>query len=283
MAGYTLDCRGTLIALDRPRIMGILNVTDDSFYKGSRTPGVNAALEKAEEMLREGADFLDVGGQSTRPASRALDASEETDRVLPVIEALVRRFPEARVSVDTYHSGVARAAVAAGACMVNDVSAGHMDPDMLPVVGALRVPYVAMHMRGTPQTMQQDTYYEDITQSVIRYLADANRKATDNGVLDVLIDPGLGFGKTVADNFRLLYQLDLLALVGRPIVVGLSRKSMVYKTLGTTPEQALNGTTALHMAALLKGVHILRVHDVAPALEVVRLAAALQGIIVPVV
>lgn len=273
--GYTLDCKGKLVTLDRPHIMGILNATNDSFYVGSLVNEASA-VDRAGHMLEEGADFLDVGGQSTRPGSRALDAAEETDRVLPVVEALLRHFPDVLVSVDTYHSGVARAAVEAGAVLVNDVSAGHLDPRMLETVAALRVPYVAMHMRGTPQTMQQDLHYDDVTGEVCTYLAEAAVKARDAGILDVILDPGFGFGKTAAGNFRLLDELDRLAILDRPLLVGLSRKSMVYKTLRTTPEHALNGTTALHMIALLKGAHILRVHDVAPAVEVVRLAKALS-------
>lgn len=268
--GYTLDCKGQLITLDRPHIMGILNATEDSFYAGSIV-STASAVDRAGRMLEEGADFLDIGGQSTRPGSRALDAAEETDRVLPVVEALRQHFPRALLSVDTYHTGVARAAVEAGAVMVNDVSAGHLDPLMMATVAALRVPYVAMHLRGTPQTMQQDPHYDDVTGEVFTYLAEATRKANTAGIVDVIVDPGFGFGKTSAHNFRLLGELDRLAILERPLLVGLSRKSMVYKTLGVTPEQALNGTTALHMVALIKGAHILRVHDVAPAREVVRL------------
>jgi dihydropteroate synthase len=268
--GYTLDCKGQLITLDRPHIMGILNATEDSFFSGSLVSAASA-VDRAGRMLEGGADFLDIGGQSTRPGSRALDAAEETDRVLPVVEALLQHFPRALLSVDTYHSGVARAAVEAGAVLVNDVSGGHLDPQMMATVAALRVPYVAMHLRGTPQTMQQDPHYDDVTAEVFTYLAEAARRATETGIMDVIVDPGFGFGKTSAHNFRLLGELDRLAILERPILVGLSRKSMIYKTLGITPEQALNGTTALHMAALLAGAHILRVHDVAPAREVVRL------------
>jgi dihydropteroate synthase len=288
-----LDCKGQLILLDRPRLMGILNATEDSFFADSRVGvatggisgapsggaplGVSSAVDRAGRMLEEGADFLDVGGQSTRPGSRALDAAEETDRVLPVIEALVKHYPHALLSVDTYHSGVARAAVEAGAVMVNDISAGDLDPRMLETVATLRVPYIAMHMRGTPQTMQQEAHYDDVTGEVLSYLATAAHRAQQAGIIDVVVDPGLGFGKTIAHNYTLLRQLDKLAMLDRPLLVGLSRKSMVYKTLGTTADHALNGTTALHMAALLKGVHILRVHDVGAAREVVRLWQALQA------
>ncbi|HTJ12903.1 MAG TPA: dihydropteroate synthase [Dinghuibacter sp.] len=280
-SGYTLDCKGVLAGLDRPRVMGILNATDDSFFAASRvrvnTERASAPVDLAGRMLEEGADFLDVGGQSTRPGSRALSAAEETDRVLPVIEAIVRHYPAALVSVDTYHSGVARAAVRAGAAMVNDISAGLFDPSMLSTVAALRVPYIAMHMQGTPQTMQADPHYGDVALEVCDFLADAAHRAVAAGIHDVVLDPGFGFGKTLSHNYTLLSELDRLSVLGRPLLVGVSRKSMIYKTLGVTPEAALNGTTALHMAALLKGAHILRVHDVAPAVEVVRLWEALGG------
>lgn len=269
---YTLDCKGKLVPLDRPRVMGILNATDDSFFAGSRV-GINT--EMAGRMLEEGADFLDVGGQSTRPGSRALEASEETNRVLPVIEAILRHYPTALISVDTYHSAVARAAVRAGAAMVNDISAGRFDPDMLATVAALRVPYVAMHMQGTPQTMQTDPHYGDVALEVCDFLAEAAHRAVAAGIHDVVVDPGFGFGKTIAQNYSVLAGLDRFAVLDRPLLVGVSRKSMIYKFLGSSPETALNGTTALHMAALLRGAHILRVHDVAAAVEVVRLAEAL--------
>lgn len=272
---YTLDCKGKLVPLDRPRVMGILNATDDSFFAGSRI-GINTEI--AGRMLEEGADFLDIGGQSTRPGSRALDASEETDRVLPVIEAVLRHYPAALISVDTYHSAVARAAVRAGAAMVNDIGAGLFDPAMLSTVAALRVPYIAMHVQGTPQTMQADPHYDDVALEVCDFLAEAAHRAVAAGIHDVILDPGFGFGKTVAHNYRLLGELDRFAVLGRPLLVGVSRKSMIYRLLGGSPETALNGTTALHMAALLGGAHILRVHDVAAAVEVVRLWEALRGV-----
>lgn len=273
-SSYTLDCKGKLVSLDRPLVMGILNATDDSFYAASR---VSINTELAGRMLGEGADFLDVGGQSTRPGAVSLSAAEEADRVVPVIEAIVRHYPTALVSVDTYHSAVARAAVAAGAVMVNDISAGLFDPAMLSTVAALRVPYIAMHMQGTPQTMQADPRYGDVGLEVCDFLAAAAHRAVAAGIHDVILDPGFGFGKTAAHNFRLLNELDRFAVLERPLLVGLSRKSMIYTTLGVSPEGALNGTTALHMAALMQGARILRVHDVAPAVEVVRLYEALHS------
>jgi len=284
---YTLNVRGKLLTLATPKVMGILNVTEDSFYADSRVGAeaggrggagsVNVLIDKAGRMLEEGAAFLDIGGQSTRPGSIPLTAAEETDRVIPVIEALGSHFPDALLSIDTYHSAVARAAVGAGACLVNDISAGHMDPGMIPAVSSLHVPYIAMHMQGTPQTMQADPQYENVTREVIQSLAAAAGKAADAGIHDIIVDPGFGFGKTAAHNFRLLDQLELLALLGRPILVGLSRKSMIYTTLKTTPEKALNGTTALNMVALRKGAHILRVHDVREAAEAIQLMGALDA------
>jgi dihydropteroate synthase len=279
---YTLNIKGKLMELDSPKVMGILNATDDSFFAGSRvgaeavgpiagTHRVNAAVGRAAAMIDAGASFLDIGGQSTRPGSLVVSASEEIDRVCPLIEAITLRFPEVPVSVDTYHSAVAKAAVRAGAGLVNDISAGSMDPDMIPTVASLRVPYIAMHMQGTPQTMQEHPHYTDVSKEVIQYLAQATYTAKKAGIHDVIVDPGFGFGKNRSHNYQLLDQLELLSILNQPILVGLSRKSMIYKPLGITPEKALGGTIALNTLALYKGAHILRVHDVAEAVEVVRL------------
>ena len=279
---YTLNCKGTLIPLDTPKVMGILNVTDDSFYGVSRVgkPGLATGdgrlLDKAGQMLEEGAAFLDIGGQSTRPGSVRVGAAEETDRVVPVIESLVAHFPEVLISIDTYHSAVAFAAVRAGACIVNDISSGSMDAQMISTVASLHVPYIAMHMQGTPDTMHLDPQYAEVAMEVVQYLAGINNTCTESGIHDVILDPGFGFGKTATHNFRLLSQLELFALLQRPILVGLSRKSTIYKTLQTTPEKALNGTTVLHTIALLKGAHILRVHDVREAVEAVQLVGAMK-------
>lgn len=272
--GKTLNCKGRLISLEEPKVMGILNVTGDSFYAESRVG--TALIDKAAVLLEEGAAFLDIGGQSTRPGSIAVGPSEETDRVVPVIEDLLRYFPQALLSVDTYHSAVASAAVKAGACIVNDISGGRLDEAMLSTVAALGVPYVAMHMQGTPETMQQDPHYTDVTREVLEYLGAVDKQATDAGIHDVILDPGFGFGKNRGHNYRLMAELDVLALLDRPILVGVSRKSMIYKTLGVSPEEALNGTTVLHTVALMKGADILRVHDVRKAIEAIRLTSLLR-------
>lgn len=272
--GKTLNCKGRLISLEEPRVMGILNVTDDSFYAESRVG--TALIDKAAVLLAEGATFLDIGGQSTRPGSIPVGPSEETDRVVPVIEDLLRHFPQALLSVDTYHSAVASAAVRAGACIVNDISGGGLDEAMIPTVAALGVPYVAMHMRGTPDTMQHDPHYTDVTREVLAYLGAVDKRATDAGIHDVILDPGFGFGKNRDHNYRLMAELNVLALLNRPILVGVSRKSMIYKTLGISAEEALNGTTVLHTVALIKGADILRVHDVREAMEAIRLTNLLR-------
>ena len=272
--GKTLNCKGRLISLEEPKVMGILNVTGDSFYAESRVG--TALIDKAAVLLEEGAAFLDIGGQSTRPGSIAVGPSEETDRVVPVIEDLLRHFPQALLSVDTYHSAVASAAVKAGACIVNDISGGRLDEAMLSTVAALGVPYVAMHMQGTPETMQRDPHYTDVTREVLEYLGAVDKQATDAGIHDVILDPGFGFGKNRGHNYRLMAELDLLALLDRPILVGVSRKSMIYKPLGVSPEEALNGTTVLHTVALMKGADILRVHDVREAIEAIRLTSLLR-------
>ncbi len=267
----TIQSRGCLLDLSQPIIMGILNATPDSFYNKGKDSDTDSLLRNAEKMLNEGAAILDVGGASTRPGAELIDADEELQRVLPVIEALAKQFPDAWLSVDTYNASTAKAAVEAGASIINDVSSGALDEHMLATVAALQVPYIAMHMRGLPKTMQQDPQYDDVVYEVRDYL----RKVCDNcaalGITDIIIDPGFGFGKTLKHNFALLNDLATLRILGRPILAGISRKGMVWKTLGTTPEQALNGTTALHMAALQQGANILRVHDVKEAMEVVKL------------
>lgn len=267
----TIQSRGRLLSLSQPIVMGILNATPDSFYNKGKDSDIASLLRNAEQMLNEGAAILDVGGASTRPGAELVSADEELQRVLPVIEALAKRFPDAWLSVDTYNAGTAKAAVEAGASIINDVSSGALDENMLATVAELKVPYIAMHMRGLPKTMQQDPQYDDVVYEVRDYL----RKVCDNcaalGITDIIIDPGFGFGKTAEHNFALLNDLATLRILGRPVLAGISRKGMVWKILCTTPEDALNGTTALHMAALQQGANILRVHDVKEAMEVVRL------------
>ncbi|MEM6877514.1 MAG: dihydropteroate synthase [Bacteroidota bacterium] len=267
----TLNCGGQPLDLSRPRIMGIINLTPDSFYAASRQADIDDSLTTAGRMIAEGADILDLGAMSSRPGAELIGTKEEQDRLLPNLEAIVETYPEAIISVDTIYAATAKAAVAAGARMINDISAGNLDDEMLSTIPRLGVPYVMMHMRGTPKDMQEQTNYEDLLTEIVDFLAPRIEQLTEDGQLDIIIDPGFGFGKTVHQNYELLNRLQELHLLDRPLLAGLSRKSMIWKPLGTRPEGALNGSTALHMAALERGASILRVHDVAPAREVVEL------------
>jgi dihydropteroate synthase len=268
---FTLNCKGRLLAFDRPLIMGIINTTPDSFYEGSRHVKTDDVLRTAEQMISSGATILDIGGQSTRPGSRWLGAEEELSRVLPSIEAISSRFPEVVISIDTFHALVARRAVEAGASIVNDISAGSMDEALIQTVAELQVPYVLMHMQGTPRDMQQAPQYDDVVMEVFDFLAQKMVELREAGVRDIILDPGFGFGKTINHNFQLLRKLDVFTSMGMPLLAGLSRKSTIYKTLGTTAEEAVNGTTVLNTIALQKGAAILRVHDVKEARESVLL------------
>ncbi|RMF22931.1 MAG: dihydropteroate synthase [Bacteroidetes bacterium] len=268
---------GRVLSLDVPAVIGILNVTPDSFYAGGRHWDSAVWMRAAERHLEEGAALLDIGGMSSRPGAEPVSEEEELRRVVPVVEALHARFPEALLSVDTFRSRVAREAVSAGACMVNDISGGNLDASLFETVAELQVPYVLMHMRGTPQTMQTLTHYEDLIAELLDYFIERVGRLRALGVKDIVLDPGFGFAKNPAQNFHLLRNLHALQIVGLPLLVGLSRKSMIYKTLGITPEEALNGTTALHMVALQQGARLLRVHDVRPAMETVRLWQQLQA------
>lgn len=270
---FSLKLKGRLRNFERPLIMGILNVTDDSFFAGSRYMGLQACLDKVGEMMEEGADMLDVGGQSTRPGSTRMSDAEECDRVLPVIEGLQTHFPSATVSVDTYHSSVARHAVAAGAQIVNDISGGGMDPSMISIVASLDVPYICMHMKGRPEDMQDAPFYTDVVTEVKTFLEERVLRCRAAGIVHVMVDPGFGFGKTIDHNFELLRGLERLKLQDAPLLVGLSRKSMIQKVLGVSADDALNGTTVLHTIALLRGADILRVHDVREARQAVALVS----------
>lgn len=256
--------------------MGILNITPDSFYDGGKLQTKKAVLKQAEKMLHDGATFLDVGGYSSRPDAKLVSLTEELQRVVPVIESLIKQFPEAVLSIDTFRSEVAKKGVEAGAALVNDISAGLLDENMLATVAHLQVSYVMMHMRGTPQTMQSLTTYKNVTQEVLYYFSGRIAAARKAGINDILADPGFGFAKTTGQNFELLSKLELFKNLDIPVLVGLSRKSMVYKTLGTTPQEALNGSSALHTIALVKGASILRVHDVKEAMEVVQLVQCMD-------
>ena len=273
---YTLNCKGQLLVIDKPIVMGIVNVTPDSFYSGSRQQASEKILQTVQKMLDDGASIIDIGGQSTRPGSNYISADEEADRVIPAIEQVIKSIPGAIISIDTFHSKVAKWAVNAGAKMVNDISAGSMDSDMISTVAELHVPYIIMHMKGTPQTMQQSPHYNNVSVEVLDFLIAKKEACRAAGIHDIIIDPGFGFGKTIAHNFTLLKQLEVFKMLNVPILAGLSRKGMVYKTLGTTAEEALNGTTALNTIALLNGANILRVHDVKEAMECIKLVQAYQ-------
>lgn len=272
----SLNLGGTLLNFDSPKIMGIVNLTPDSFYTKGSNNSVTGALFLAEKMLTEGAHVLDLGGQSSRPGAALTGPETEIRRVVPAIEAIIKRFPEALISVDTFHAPVARAAVAAGACMVNDISAGLMDEKMFQTVSDLKVSYILMHMQGTPKTMQQNPVYEEIVAEVFDFLNQRVQVARAHGINELMLDPGFGFGKTIDQNYSLLKRLKSFEMLQLPLLAGLSRKSMIYKVLETAAEQALNGTTALHMLALNNGAHMLRVHDVKEAAEAVRLFSCYQ-------
>lgn len=267
----TIQSGGRLLNLEKPVVMGILNATPDSFYNKGRNSSTEDILRMAEKMLNDGATILDIGGASTRPGAELIAAAEEISRVVPAIEAIMRHFPEAWLSVDTYNAATAEAAVVAGASIINDVSSGALDDTMLETVARLKVPYIAMHMRGVPKTMQQDPQYHHVVNEVQEYLCKVCEHCATLGITDVIIDPGFGFGKTLEHNFSLLNELGTLRVLGKPVLAGISRKGMVWKTLCTNAEEALNGTTALHMAALQQGAAILRAHDVREAVEVVKL------------
>lgn len=257
--------------MERPLVMGIINVTPDSFYAGSRMQEMAATLTRADQMIRDGAALLDIGGQSTRPGARPVDAREERDRVLPVIEAIKQKHPDIYISIDTFNAEVAAHAIKAGADIVNDISAGTMDPGMLATVGAAKVPYIAMHMKGTPQTMQSAPRYDDVALELMDYFTQKVAECRHHGIGDIILDPGFGFAKNLAHNYELMRRLETMQVHGLPLLVGISRKSMIYVPLEIGPEEALAGTSALHMIALQKGARILRAHDVKEAAQIIKL------------
>lgn len=273
----TLNLGGKVLDLRQPKVMGILNITPDSFFSGSRMASVNEAVDRAGDMLADGATFLDIGGYSTRPGAADIAAPEEVDRILPVIEAILKAFPEALISVDTFRAAVARQAVEAGVRLINDVAGGTLDPDMFPTVARLGVPYVLMHMRGTPQTMTGLTTYTSLVPDVIQELQQRLAVLRSLGQTDIIIDPGFGFAKTSGQNFSLLNQLSAFQTLEAPLLAGLSRKSTIWRTLGITAKEALNGTTVVNTLALAGGADILRVHDVREAVEAVRLFLHCRG------
>ena len=267
----SINCCGKLVNLQRPHVMGVLNLTPDSFYDGGKYNSEDAILAQVALMLNEGATFIDIGGSSSRPGSRMPSVEQEWSRTGKAITLIKQHFPEVLISVDTVYSAIARRAVDSGACMINDVSAGLIDSRMIETVAALKVPYLMMHMKGLPENMQDNPVYDDVLKEIIDFFSKQLSLCRKVGITDILIDPGFGFGKTIAHNFELLAKLNLLKIVGLPIVAGLSRKGMIWKTLDVSPAEALNGTTALNMVALMNGTRILRVHDVKEAMQCIKL------------
>ena len=267
----TLNCHGNLIELDSPKVMGIINITPDSFYDGGKSFSEKNILNQAEKMLSDGATFLDIGGYSTRPNAEEISESEETKRVVNAIELVLKKFPQALISIDTFRSDVAKKSIETGAVLVNDVSGGTLDSHMFSTVAELKVPYVLMHMRGTPKTMSKLTDYNNVTVDVLKDLSGKIANARAAGINDIIVDPGFGFAKTPEQNFELMGNLELFENLDVPVLVGISRKSFIQKTLGIDAASALNGTSSLNTVALLKGAKILRVHDVKEAVECVKL------------
>ncbi len=273
----TINCKGMLLDLEEPRIMGILNVTPDSFYDGGRYEEESTLLKQAEKMIMEGVDIIDIGGMSSRPGAGIISVDEELKRTIPAIETIASNFPELIISIDTIRSQVALKAIEAGAHMVNDISAGQLDEKMYEVVAQMNVPYILMHMQGEPANMQKDPQYEDVVQEVLDFFIKETGKLRELGVKDIILDPGFGFGKTVSHNFQLLKNLEVFQILDCPVLTGVSRKSMINKVLKIKPEEALNGTTALHMVALLNGSKLFRVHDVKEAKQTIQLWQALDN------
>ncbi len=272
----TINAGGRIVDFSRPRIMGILNVTPDSFFDGGRYDAPDSAVLRAKQMVDEGAEMLDIGGMSTRPGARMISVQEELDRVMPALSAIREALPATLLSIDTVHGAVARAAIAAGAAIINDVSAGTIDPDILQAAADTGAPYILMHMQGTPENMQKAPQYADVTMEVMQFLTEKALQLRAMGVRDIIADPGFGFGKTLEHNYTLLREFDTLHTIGLPLMAGVSRKSMVCKLLNLPPEQALNGSTVLHTMLLQKGVHLLRVHDVRAAAEARAIVEAMQ-------
>lgn len=267
-----INCKGKLIDLSTPKVMGILNVTPDSFFDGGKYKDESHLLNQAEIMLSQGATFIDVGAYSSKPNAEFVTEDEELRRAVPVVELILKHFPEAIISVDTFRAKVAAACIESGASVINDIAAGLLDDNMTATVGKYKVPYIMMHMRGTPQTMTTLTHYENIISEMLKYFAERINTARAHGIDDIIIDPGFGFAKTLEQNYEVMNKLELFTTItGLPLLIGISRKSMIYKVLGTTPQEALNGTTVLNTVSLINGAKILRVHDVKEAMETVKI------------
>ncbi|MDP4600733.1 MAG: dihydropteroate synthase [Polaribacter sp.] len=272
----TINCKGILIDVSSPKVMGILNITPDSFYDGGKYKNEADILFQTEKMLNEGATFIDVGAYSSRPGAAHISEKEELKRILPVIDLLVKYFPEIIISVDTFRSEIAKKTIENGAAIINDISGGKMDEKMFQTVAELQVPYILMHMLGTPQNMQQNPVYEDVTKDIIRFFSEQIFKLHQLKMNDIIIDMGFGFGKTLQHNYEILSNLALFKNLDAPILIGVSRKSMLYKPLDITANEALNATTAANTIALLNGANILRVHDVKEAVEAIKIVNQLR-------
>ena len=267
----TINCKGNLIDLSQPKVMGILNLTPDSFYDGGKYKNTDEVVHQVEKMLNDGATFIDVGAYSSKPNAAFISEEEEISRLLPIVDLLIDKFPDILLSVDTFRSQIAKKTVEAGVAMVNDISAGKLDEKMIETVAKLQVPYIMMHMKGNPQTMQSQANYEDVVKEMIYYFSERISIARSFGLNDIIIDPGFGFAKTLEQNYEVLQKLELFSMLELPLLARISRKSMIYKTLENSPEEALNGTTVLNTISLQKGAKILRVHDVKEAMECVTL------------
>jgi dihydropteroate synthase len=266
-----INCKGELIDLSIPKVMGILNVTPNSFFDGGKYKNEDEIISQVDKMLSEGATFIDIGAYSSKPSAEFVSEKEEIERIVPVIELILKHFPEALLSIDTFRSEVAKASIESGAAIINDIAAGGLDDKMFDVIAEYNVPYIMMHMRGNPQTMQSLTQYDDIVKEMLFYFSEKVKKARTLGINDLILDPGFGFAKTTDQNYEVLQKMELFNLLELPVLAGVSRKSMIYKTLNITPNEALNATTVLNTIALTKGAKILRVHDVKEAVECVTL------------
>lgn len=271
-----MNCNGKLIDLSTPKVMGILNITPDSFYDGGKNDGNQLIIDKVQKMLSDGATFIDIGAYSSKPNAEFVSETDEIKRILPVIELLVKVFPDILISVDTFRSEVAKVSIENGASIINDIASGNLDDKMMETIAKYNVPYIMMHMKGDPKTMQSLTNYDNIIKEMIFYFSEKVNEARSFGINDLIIDPGFGFSKTLEQNFEVMNKLELFQMLDLPLLSGISRKSMIYKTLGNSPEEALNGTTFLNTISLMKGAKILRVHDVKEAVECVRLFEKLK-------
>ena len=273
----TINCKGELVDLTTPKVMGIMNLTPDSFFDGGKYKDAPAILARVEGMLNDGATFIDMGAYSSRPGAEHVPEEEELKRMLPIVDLILKHFPDTLISIDTFRNRVAKESIEHGAAIINDISAGNLDDEMFATISKYQVPYIMMHMKGTPQSMQKEATYNDLIKDLRFYFSEKIRKTTEHKINDVIIDPGFGFAKTTGQNYTLLNNLDLFQTFGLPILIGLSRKSMIYKVLESSPKEALNGTTALHTIALLKGANIIRAHDVKEAVECIKLVEALKA------